>query len=83
MSSVATNLTDESREVQEDPTATRTGVWAIRPDQALRWAGPVPTRAQAPPLASSALKGARALGVLSAVVIAGMLGGVGAWALTA
>lgn len=83
---VSTALTDLSGELpamRAEPTATRTGVWTIRPDQALLWSRRSPAPGDAEPGPPSAAAMLRALGVLSAVLVAGMLGGVGAWALSA
>ncbi len=75
-------LTDLTGELPPaPPMAARTGVWSIRPDQALRWSTisePAPTSEaveQAP------FSPARALLVVALVATAGLLGAVGAWAL--
>ncbi len=78
---VSTALIDLSGElpaVRNEPTAARTGVWTIRPHQALRWARRSPTPGETE--SASAMPLIRALGVLGAVLAAGVLGGVGAWA---
>ncbi|MGH1344927.1 MAG: hypothetical protein ACRBN8_25430 [Nannocystales bacterium] len=81
MALALTDLSGELPAVRDEPAAARTGVWTIRPDQALRWARRSPTPGESS-TAVSATTFLRAVGVLSAVVIAGMLGGVGAWALS-
>ncbi len=64
------------------PTAARTGTWTIRPDQALRWATisqpgvPMPA-----PVVHSSFGAVRALGVVAMVLVAGLAGGIGAWAI--
>lgn len=83
VSTALTDLTGELPAVREEHTAARTGVWTIRPDQALRWAVRSPAPRSTGPLAPSGAAMVRAVGVLSAVLVAGMLGGVGAWALSA
>lgn len=68
---------------RDEPKAARTGVWTIRPDQALRWArrSPAPGERTQPTTSAAAIL--RTAGVLSAVLVAGVLGAVGAWALSA
>lgn len=82
VSTALTDLNGELPAAQEEPTAARTGVWTIRPDQALRWAQQSPTPDNGDPLVPSGGTMLRALGVLSAVFVAAMLGGVGAWAIS-
>lgn len=78
MSAVMTNLAGELP--APPPHATRPGVWTIRPDQALRWAqisaqsAPVPA-----PVVHSSVGPARAVGIVIAVALAAVLGGVAAW----
>lgn len=82
VSTALTDLNGELPAAREEHKAARTGVWAIRPDQALRWAQQSPTPGDGDPLVPSAGALLRALGVLSAVLVAAMLGGVGAWAIS-
>lgn len=83
MSIALPDLTAELSDVREEPTAARTGVWAIRPHQALRWTPRSPEPPTAELAAPSAASMLRAAGLMGAVAVAGMLGGVGAWALSA
>ena len=82
VSTAITELSGEHPAIQEEPRAARTGVWTIRPDQALRWSVRSPTPGDPESLSPTGAAIVRAAGVLSAVLVAGMLGGVGAWALS-
>ena len=81
MSAPLTDLTGELP--PPPPTAARTGTWTIRPDQALRWASisqpgvPMPA-----PVVNNSFGAVRALAVVAMVLVAGLAGGVGAWAIT-
>ena len=69
--------------VARQPTAARTGVWSIRPAQALRWASVY--RPLAPTTASvddHRVTVVRMVGLTALVLLAALLGGVGAWLLT-
>ncbi len=85
---MSTQLTELHGELAAAPAvaekAARTGVWAIRPDLALRWATVEPLHHPEPllPPADTSFGVVRALGVVAMVLVAGLLGGVGAWALT-
>ncbi|MCR9159111.1 MAG: hypothetical protein ACE37F_09685 [Nannocystaceae bacterium] len=60
------------------PTSARPGTWTIRPDQALRWAS---VSAPQAPAAVATGGPIRALTVVLLVLVAGLVGGVGAWAI--
>lgn len=65
------------------PAAARIGTWTIRPDQALRWAHiSQPMAPVAAPVVESSFGVARALAVVAMVLVAGLAGGVGAWAIS-
>jgi len=83
VSHALTDLIGEIPAVRDEPSAARTGVWTIRPNQALRWARRSPTPGEEGGLTPAATVAIRAVGVVSAVLLSGMLGGVGAWALSA
>lgn len=55
----------------------RTGVWAIEPKHALHWAQRTAPPPRTPPQAAL-----HAFAVVAMVVVAGLLGGFGAWAVT-
>ncbi len=83
---MSTQLTELSHPLAAAPAvaekAARTGVWTIRPDQALRWANVSPLPAPRALPQDTSLRVLHALGVATMVLVAGLLGGVGAWALT-
>lgn len=85
---MAMQLTELQGELAAAPAvadkAARTGVWAIRPDQALHWASvtPLPHPQPLPPSVDTSSAAMRAMGVVVMVLVAGLLGAIGAWALT-
>lgn len=82
VSTVLTDLSGQLPDVRAEPTAARTGVWTIRPDQALRWAIRSPAPGGATAIDPPGLAMLRALALLTAVLVAATFGAIGAWALS-
>jgi len=63
------------------PAPARTGVWTIRPDQALLWACVNPSPPMPAPVLEPRLSLRTAVALVGMVALAAVLGGVAAWAL--
>ncbi len=76
-------LTDLTGELPPPPLMdARPGTWTIRPDQALRWASiSQPVVPMPAPVLNNSFGAVRALAVVAMVLVAGLAGGVGAWAI--